>query len=1030
MTMKKTISVLLAFLMILSLTTFSAFAVDYPSDWAREEVNAAEAEGLITEAVKKDYHKNITREEFCELVVKLYEKITGEKAIAGVDVFVDTNNTEILKAYSLGIVNGISKDKFAPRNFITRQEICAMLVRCIDVAIDGADIHIFNTYDFVDKGKIANWAIDSVYYAYQHGIMKGVGNNSIAPLNNTTCEQAILLVYRIFTDRNVLGQKTDVAYETDISYIETDDTTDISYVNNIVLIFFKDTATKEDEDQVVAAINGNVVGRFDTINQIQVQVNKSSLKELIALCDKVESFDAVLSATYDVAVQIDTNAITAPNDKWDNDDWNENSPSGNNWWLEAIQAPSAWNYNKDLNNIKIGIVDNGFDTGHEDLKGKISFPNNIYAGGNNKEDHGTHVAGIIGASANNEKGITGIVWNSELICFDWEPSWVQEMLGGWNTSTFIAAGLIETVKSGAKVINFSLGTSGSLANHRSSYSNEQVNAFGNTASMYMAGLLHQGYDFVVVQSAGNGAADGIGVDAINNGWFSSITRNNCFSRLGNVDEVLSRIIIVGAAQQNNSSYIQAPFSNGGSQVDICAPGVNVYSTVTGGMFGRYAKMSGTSMAAPIVTGVAALVWVADPSLSGDKVKAIICDHSNSHVTVADNTASPNATGAFQMVNAKKCVEDALNIVLIPEIHYYEFFDSVVDTWEEAQAYCKSLGGHLAALTSQEENDYVYQQMVKAGYKSAYFGLTDADVEGTWTWITKEPTTYQNWHSGEPNAENQNEDYAMFYYKYSDGTWNDGDFGVRTANSGKVFICEWDTEAAYRSYLSNYDDIFNLLYGNYIGSYYAEQGETGSTLTVFKGSGKCKALFEFYNLPGRTNAENGSYYMDVSYNSSDKAYVFKATDWIEKPSTYHFVDLKGVLDIDNNEISGNSPTKFRLVKAYKLPEPDTKLSELVGTYIGSYFASQGETGLTLTVYHESNTYKAIFEFYNLPEETNARSGKYYMDVTYNPYTDTFGFIGTKWIDRPSTYSFLNLCGSLSNGTLNGTSPTVFSVERVD
>lgn len=141
---------------------------------------------------------------------------------------------------------------------------------------------------------------------------------------------------------------------------------------------------------------------------------------------------------------------------------------------------------------------------------------------------------------------------------------------------------------------------------------------------------------------------------------------------------------------------------------------------------------------------------------------------------------------------------------VSQINYYEVFNGVADTWEMAQQYCESRGGHLATLTSQEENNYVYQQMVDAGYESAYFGLTDVDTEGTWKWITGEPSSYQNWHNGEPNSENQNEDYAMFYYKYSDGTWNDGDFGGRTVNSDRAFICEWDTEAAYQSYCSAKD----------------------------------------------------------------------------------------------------------------------------------------------------------------------------------------------------------------------------------
>lgn len=168
---------------------------------------------------------------------------------------------------------------------------------------------------------------------------------------------------------------------------------------------------------------------------------------------------------------------------------------------------------------------------------------------------------------------------------------------------------------------------------------------------------------------------------------------------------------------------------------------------------------------------------------------------------------PNAEGAqayARCVNAKiveieKEKEDDTSHIS-SEIHYYEFFNNTVGTWKEAQEFCESLGGHLATLTSQEENNYVYQQMINSGYYSAYFGLTDEDAESTWTWITGEPLTYQNWHAGEPNAENSNEDYAMFYYKYPDGTWNDGDFGAKTVGGDTTFICEWDTQEAYNAYL--------------------------------------------------------------------------------------------------------------------------------------------------------------------------------------------------------------------------------------
>ncbi|MDR1703654.1 MAG: S8 family serine peptidase, partial [Clostridiales bacterium] len=278
---------------------------------------------------------------------------------------------------------------------------------------------------------------------------------------------------------------------------------------------------------------------------------------------------------------------------------------------------------------------------------------------NNKEDHGSHVAGIIGAGANNQKGITGIIWDSELICFDWEPTWLQQTFTDWSTETFIASGLINCVKSGAKVINFSLGTSGSLTDSNQTFSEDTINGWGYLASLYMASLLYQGYDFVVVQSAGNGASDGIGVDAENNGWFASVSRENCYDRLGTADDILNRIIIVGAVQQDGASYTQASFSNGGATVDICAPGVDIYSSVTGGFRGKYENMSGTSMASPIAAGVAGMVWAAAPGLSGAEVKAIVCGNGNTIHNAADNAASPNAVGVYRMVNAKLAVEAVL-----------------------------------------------------------------------------------------------------------------------------------------------------------------------------------------------------------------------------------------------------------------------------------------------------------------------------------------------------------------------------------
>lgn len=128
----------------------------------------------------------------------------------------------------------------------------------------------------------------------------------------------------------------------------------------------------------------------------------------------------------------------------------------------------------------------------------------------------------------------------------------------------------------------------------------------------------------------------------------------------------------------------------------------------------------------------------------------------------------------------------------PTGHQYEVYEyDSVTTWEEAKAFCENLGGHLAIISSQEENDYVYNLMRESGYESAYFGLTDKEEEGNWVCVDGTPAEYLNWNAEEPSNSYSGENYAMFYYKYTDGTWNDGDFDIETQNGGRAFICEFE-----------------------------------------------------------------------------------------------------------------------------------------------------------------------------------------------------------------------------------------------
>ncbi|MFO7886987.1 MAG: S-layer homology domain-containing protein [Eubacteriales bacterium] len=184
------------------------------STWAESELEEAYEYNLTYPEVMKNFNRNITREEFSNLAVNLYESLTENKAEVESDPFTDTNNREVLKAYNLGIVKGRTSTIFAPKDYVTRQEICVMIFRVLNIS--GAEITTVETGDFPfsDTKNIASWALDSVKFAYQNDIMNG-SDSKILPLNNTTREQGIVLLKRTyisFKDRIVKNEVVEEEY--------------------------------------------------------------------------------------------------------------------------------------------------------------------------------------------------------------------------------------------------------------------------------------------------------------------------------------------------------------------------------------------------------------------------------------------------------------------------------------------------------------------------------------------------------------------------------------------------------------------------------------------------------------------------------------------------------------------------------------------------------------------------------------------------------------------------------------------------
>lgn len=166
------------------------------SSWAVPELNKASEYGLITDRIMGNMADPITREEFCEVVVRLYETVSGTKATySATDAFSDTTNPEIYKAYELKIVNGVGGGKFAPNELITREQIAAMMHRAAKAMRPNADFSTDGAAKYPDEKDISGWALESVLFMSKNGLMTNINGNFV-PKGTTTREQAVVIAVR------------------------------------------------------------------------------------------------------------------------------------------------------------------------------------------------------------------------------------------------------------------------------------------------------------------------------------------------------------------------------------------------------------------------------------------------------------------------------------------------------------------------------------------------------------------------------------------------------------------------------------------------------------------------------------------------------------------------------------------------------------------------------------------------------------------------------------------------------------------
>lgn len=295
------------------------------------------------------------------------------------------------------------------------------------------------------------------------------------------------------------------------------------------------------------------------------------------------------------------------------------------WGLNSVRAPEAWNAGYSGEGVVVAIIDSGVQTDHPDLSSNIWVNADEIAGdgidndGNGYIDdrlgwdfvdndanpydlngHGTHVAGIVAAHQNNV-GSTGIAWSANVMAIR-----VLDDEGA-GTTFDVAQGIRYAVDNGAQIVNLSLG---------GVFSSSIQSAIAYAAQ----------HNVFVVAASGNAGASEPGYPGLHS-------------------ESYTNVISVGAYDSNHRI---ASFSNRvgvSAAIQVDAPGVSIYSSLT---TNRYGYQSGTSMSSPAVAGVAALILSANPDLTALQLRRTLIEGAVNEIAGSDSIGGVNAAHSIPL----------------------------------------------------------------------------------------------------------------------------------------------------------------------------------------------------------------------------------------------------------------------------------------------------------------------------------------------------------------------------------------------
>ncbi|MEM7534680.1 MAG: S8 family peptidase [Chloroflexota bacterium] len=355
-----------------------------------------------------------------------------------------------------------------------------------------------------------------------------------------------------------------------------------------LLVNFEPNTSQTERNAIIARMSGRLVRWYPEINSAEVEIIANDNTQILGYSATLEPSVSYIESNvtvYGVSdgstdERVDGSAEELAEFEVNDPDFDDPTKS---YAPDKIGLTAGWNYTTGSEEVVIAILDTGLNLEHPEFAGRIITGYDFVNSDDDPSDdhgHGTHAAGIIAAAVNNGQGTVGICPSCKIM-----PVKVlnENNAGTW---ALVASGIRYAVNSGANIINLSLGAQASNK------------------------TIEEAIDYAVSQ-----------------GVFVIAATGNAASSSNFYPAALENVFAVSATDQHDNLW---SLSNYGDYVDVAAPGHIIYSTYhqMNNHYNGYIFMSGTSMAAPHVAGLAGLLLAQDPTRSVDELASLIRENAD------------------------------------------------------------------------------------------------------------------------------------------------------------------------------------------------------------------------------------------------------------------------------------------------------------------------------------------------------------------------------------------------------------------